>query len=95
MTEENDAYFNANQFFQQKVADMAKKKQDEIDEQEKQQNIMTGAAAAIFIVEFFCLPVVLMLLWNWLMPSIFGLATIGYFKALGLFIISKILFKHD
>jgi hypothetical protein len=32
------------------------------------------------------------LLWNWLMPVIFGLSTITYFQALGLLALSKILF---
>jgi len=32
------------------------------------------------------------LLWNWLMPPIFGLTTITFFQALGLLILSKILF---
>ena len=31
-------------------------------------------------------------LWNWLMPSIFGLATISYWQAIGLLILSKIIF---
>jgi len=35
---------------------------------------------------------VIMLLWNWLMPSLFGLATISYWQAVGLLILSKILF---
>jgi hypothetical protein len=30
-------------------------------------------------------------LWNWLMPSIFGLRTITYWQALGLLVLSKIL----
>ena len=29
----------------------------------------------------FVKPLVLMLLWNWLMPGLFGLQTIGYLKA--------------
>jgi membrane protein insertase Oxa1/YidC/SpoIIIJ len=29
-------------------------------------------------------PIVLLFLWNWIMPGLFGLATIGYFKALGI-----------
>jgi hypothetical protein len=33
-----------------------------------------------------------MALWNWLMPALFGLKTIGYWQGLGLFILSKILF---
>ncbi len=35
---------------------------------------------------------VVMSLWNWLMPALFGLKTIGYWQALGLFILCKILF---
>ena len=31
-------------------------------------------------------------LWNWLMPGLFGLHAIGYWQALGLLILSKILF---
>jgi len=36
---------------------------------------------------------VLMLLWNWLMPDIFGLPEITYWKAWGLLLLSCILFK--
>lgn len=36
-----------------------------------------------FVVEY---------LWNWLMPGIFGLPAIGYWKAVGLLLLSKILF---
>lgn len=47
---------------------------------------------------------VVMGLWNWLMPALFGgaVATIGYLQALGLLVLSKILFggfrgrgRHD
>jgi len=31
------------------------------------------------------------LLWNWLMPAIFGLRTIGFAQAIGLLVLSKIL----
>ncbi len=34
----------------------------------------------------------LMLLWNWLMPLIFGLTVITFWQALGLLVLSKILF---
>ena len=36
---------------------------------------------------------VVMLLWNALLPAIFGLKAIGYFQALGLLILSKIIFS--
>jgi hypothetical protein len=32
------------------------------------------------------------LLWNWLMPAIFGLGTIGYWQAFGLIILGKLIF---
>jgi hypothetical protein len=35
---------------------------------------------------------VIMHLWNWLMPPIFGLTTLTFTQALGLFILSKLLF---
>ncbi len=31
-------------------------------------------------------------LWNWLMPELFGLPTIGYWKAIGILVLSKIIF---
>ena len=34
---------------------------------------------------------VIMWLWNWLMPELFGLTTLTYWQAVGLFILSKIL----
>ncbi len=33
-----------------------------------------------------------MLLWNWLMPSIFGLPELSFFQAVGLLVLCKILF---
>ncbi len=36
---------------------------------------------------------VVMLLWNWLMPDIFGLKRVSYWQAWGLLILSAILFK--
>ena len=36
---------------------------------------------------------VVMWLWNWLMPAIFGLTTISFWQAWGLVVLSHILFK--
>ncbi len=33
-----------------------------------------------------------MLLWNWLMPALFGLTAIGYWQSLGLLVLTRILF---
>ena len=37
---------------------------------------------------------VVMLLWNWLIPSIFGLGAVSFWQALGLLIICRILFGN-
>jgi hypothetical protein len=42
---------------------------------------------------FFLFGYAVMLLWNWLMPDIFGLKRIGYWQAWGLLALSSILFK--
>jgi hypothetical protein len=48
---------------------------------------------ALFMVAvFFLVGYVLMLLWNWLMPELFGLTTITYWQAFGILILAKILF---
>lgn len=38
------------------------------------------------------LSLALMLLWNWLMPAVFGLRAITFWQALGIFVLSQILF---
>jgi hypothetical protein len=48
--------------------------------------ILFGAAAVA------AFGAVVMSLWNWLMPCIFGLAAINFWQALGLFLLAKILF---
>ena len=35
---------------------------------------------------------IIMLLWNWLMPEIFGLGTITYWQGFGIFFLAKIIF---
>jgi hypothetical protein len=46
------------------------------------------ALVMAFLFGFF-----VMLLWNWLMPEIFGLGTISYWQAWGLVLLAHILFK--
>jgi hypothetical protein len=43
--------------------------------------------AASFLFGF-----LIMHLWNWLMPTVFGLNQVTFWQALGLFVLSKILF---
>src|ERR1700731_4062184 len=48
--------------------------------------------AMLFVVLLVGLGFVVMDLWNWLMPALFALKLIGYWQAVGLIILSKILF---
>jgi hypothetical protein len=54
--------------------------------------IVTGLVVLGLGLLFLCGWVV-MLLWNWLMPDIFGLKRIGYWQGWGLLILSSILFR--
>ena len=44
------------------------------------------------IALFFAVGGIVMLLWNWLLPVLFGFKAITYLQALGLFLLSRILF---
>lgn len=45
------------------------------------------------IIIFSTVSSVVMLLWNWLMPEIFGLTKIGFWQSAGLILLSKIIFS--
>ena len=76
----------------EEMLEEAARREQEAEEEKKKEAIKAVAQ----IVSFFTKPLFLMLLWNWLMPSIFGIATIGYLKAFGLYLISRIIFdKND
>ena len=70
--------------FNQKQKEMKK----DLSDYELGQKIL-NITASLFIS-----PIVLMLLWNWLIPGLFGLATIGYLQAFGLHAMARILFHH-
>jgi hypothetical protein len=49
-----------------------------------------GIAGAILLGLLF--GKLIMWLWNWLMPSLFGLRTIGFWEGLGIFLLAKLIF---
>jgi hypothetical protein len=55
--------------------------------------IIMGVALLIFVAALMSLPV--MLLWDWLMPTIFGLPEITWFQAWGLLFLCGLLFKSN
>jgi hypothetical protein len=53
--------------------------------------VVGGVALAALVAFLFGLLV--MALWNWLMPELFGLKTLSYWQAWGLVLLAHILFK--
>ena len=72
-----------------------RQQQEAIAAAEKKAEQEKAIKAVAKAVAIFVKPLVLMLSWNWLMPGLFGLATIGYLKAFAMIIITSILFKND
>lgn len=70
----------------------SKEEENQTAEEEKPKSPMWYLGFGIGIL--LALPLVTMLLWNWLIPGIFGLPTIGFFKSMGLLALSYILFKR-
>jgi hypothetical protein len=64
------------------------------EERSLTQKILLGICFGILGMALFSLlGWVVMLLWNWLMPEIFGLKRLNYWQAWGLFALCSILFK--
>ena len=57
---------------------------------ERARRVVKFIVLAILLIPLFGF--IVMLLWNWLMPTLFGLPQIGFWQAWGLFLLSKILF---
>jgi hypothetical protein len=58
----------------------------------KKHRVLRKIAFAMFvIVACFLFGLVVMSLWNWLMPTLFGLRVVSYWQALGLLVLSRIL----
>jgi len=74
-------------------AEKQKAEEDAEAEKQAQREETTKILSRVIVV--FARPAVLMLVWNWLMPGLFGLATIGYLKAFGLVLLSRMLFGKD
>ena len=71
----------------------AKKPVEEMTEDEK--NLEMGKQVVTAVSNLTLSPLVLMLVWNACIPGIFGLATLGYWSALGLYVVSRILLKKN
>tara|TARA_B100000886_G_C20410404_1_gene486758 strand:+ start:1795 stop:2073 length:279 start_codon:yes stop_codon:yes gene_type:complete len=62
---------------------------EEMDNETLGRKIAAGFVVAIIS------PLIFMFVWNWIMPSLFGLPVLGYLKSLGLLVLARLIFKHD
>jgi hypothetical protein len=55
--------------------------------------ILKGIGIGIFIVLAIALYILIVMeLWNWIMPKVFGLSTISYLETAGIILLCKLLF---
>ena len=88
-------YFDKRALEQQKKED-EEIKQEELDKKaEQEKNVETGRQAVNAVGNLFLSPLVLMLVWNACIPGLFGLATLGYWSAMGLYVIFRILLRNS
>lgn len=68
-----------------------------IKEKEQMKDVLFAAIVFVGIIALVGLLVgfPVMWLWNWLMPVIFGLPTINFYQAFGLYVLCDILFKSS
>ena len=88
-------YFDKRALEEQKKED-EEIKQEELDKKaEQEKNIETGRQAVNAVGNLFLSPLVLMLVWNACIPGLFGLATLGYWSAMGLYVVFRILLRNS
>ncbi len=88
-------------YFDKRALEQQKKEEEEIKQEEldkkaeQEKNIETGRQAVNAVGNLFLSPLVLMLVWNACIPGLFGLATLGYWSAMGLYVIFRILLRNS
>ncbi len=89
-------YFDKRAGIEQAAEDAAAEEKQHLEHKKKLAKEEASKAIAFILTLFVVRPLLLMLLWNWLVPSMFGLAAIGYVKALGLYLLTRIIIdKND
>jgi len=54
-----------------------------------------GQKVLVDICGFLVKPLVLMLIWNAVIPGMFGITTLSYWSAMGIYVISRMLFGNN
>lgn len=55
----------------------------------------TATFVLAFIIGLFGVPLLVMLVWNWVVVDVLSLPAIGYWQAFGLYVLSNCLFKNS
>ena len=90
-TQKMSVYFSPKKAAEQKTQEIEEEQREVQEEQERYEN---SKRVASILFQLFADPLIFMLLWNWLVPGIFGLAVIGYWQGFGLCWICRILFQR-
>ena len=57
------------------------------------ETIISAVLGAVIIL--LVVPLILMLVWNAVLPGMFGIPTLGYWSAMGLYVIFRILLRNS
>ena len=88
-------------YFDKRALEEQKKEEEEIKQEEldkkakKERDEEKGKEVVNAIGNLFLSPLALMLVWNACIPGLFGLATLGYWSAMGLYVIFRILLRNS
>ena len=88
-------------YFDKRALEEQKKEEEELRQEEldkkakKERDEEKGKEVVNAIGNLFLSPLALMLVWNACIPGLFGLATLGYWSAMGLYVIFRILLRNS
>ena len=86
-------------YFDKRALEEQKKEEEELRQEEldkkakKERDEEKGKEVVNAIGNLFLSPLALMLVWNACIPGLFGLATLGYWSAMGLYVVFRILLR--
>jgi len=80
-------------FLHDKNEELDEPSDEELKEIQLEQSKQEVREATAKIIAFFLKPLLIMWLWNMILPGLFGIAAIGYFKSLGLYTLVTLLIK--
>jgi hypothetical protein len=72
--------------------ELNRNEEPDVDQESRESKAM-AAAGLTAVVGIICAPFLVWVAWNVTMPALFGLPAIGYIKSVGLYILSRVLFK--